>query len=591
MQELKQGTKLQGGKYVIKRVLGQGGFGITYLAEQVSLKREVAIKEFFMKDSCDRDDTGRVTVPTSGSKVQVERYRAKFSKEAETMAGLDHPNIVSVIDVFEENDTVYYVMPFMAGGSLSDLVKKQGRLSEKRALRYVGQVASALKYLHEQRHLCHYDVKPANILLNSYDSAVLIDFGISKNYDSEGNETSSTPVGKSAGFAPLEQYQEMVNEFSPASDVYALGATLYYLVMGKTPPTAISLSQGEELTFDNQVSQGTQRLIKDAMKLASRQRPQDAGIFIGSKSDEPASLPEETLLAKPEETVPTPAKPSKSKSQQPQEPKQYSPLVEPKKKRSNIHKVIIAAAVLSLILLPLFVFHPWKTKTEAPASSIDSLWVSPVFTAKHAFECLKNGDEQGFYDCLIEFDDELSNGITVVDGKTLSEVREEYRALFSHGIETFYIDYNSYNDYLNRSYQIIQDNGGDFALNEQNISLVVFMPDFIRGDDGYGLSVNLRFIQNSEGQWKMSIPLISHPAGDVDFAHTVIEETPEEAIEEAAKSFALNPPAVDAVKEEAPAESATEAVKEAVDDYNDFTEEKAEEYPEAAKDAAKEAVD
>ena len=310
MQELKQGTKLQGGKYVIKRVLGQGGFGITYLAEQVSLKREVAIKEFFMKDSCDRDDTGRVTVPTSGSKVQVERYRAKFSKEAETMAGLDHPNIVSVIDVFEENDTVYYVMPFMAGGSLSDLVKKQGRLSEKRALRYVGQVASALKYLHEQRHLCHYDVKPANILLNSYDNAVLIDFGISKNYDSEGNETSSTPVGKSAGFAPLEQYQEMVNEFSPASDVYALGATLYYLVMGKTPPTAISLSQGEELTFDNQVSQGTQRLIKDAMKLASRQRPQDAGIFIGSKSDEPASLPEETLLAKPEETVPTPEKPA-----------------------------------------------------------------------------------------------------------------------------------------------------------------------------------------------------------------------------------------------------------------------------------------
>ena len=332
MQELKQGTKLQGGKYVIKRVLGQGGFGITYLAEQVSLKREVAIKEFFMKDSCDRDDTGKVTVPTSGSKVQVERYRAKFRKEAETMAGLDHPNIVSVIDVFEENDTVYYVMPFMAGGSLSDLVKKQGRLSEERALRYVGQVASALKYLHEQRHLCHYDVKPANILLNSYDSAVLIDFGISKNYDSEGNETSSTPVGKSAGFAPLEQYQEMVNEFSPASDVYALGATLYYLVMGKTPPTAISLSQGEELTFDNQVSQGTQRLIKDTMKLASRQRPQDAGIFMGKKAAETAPIPEETIPAKSEKNDPILAKPdnqstppkNKSNSDAPQTPRKLN---------------------------------------------------------------------------------------------------------------------------------------------------------------------------------------------------------------------------------------------------------------------------
>ena len=353
MQELKQGTKLQGGKYVIKRVLGQGGFGITYLAEQVSLKREVAIKEFFMKDSCDRDDTGKVTVPTSGSKVQVERYRAKFRKEAETMAGLDHPNIVSVIDVFEENDTVYYVMPFMAGGSLSDLVKKQGRLSEERALRYVGQVASALKYLHEQRHLCHYDVKPANILLNSYDSAVLIDFGISKNYDSEGNETSSTPVGKSAGFAPLEQYQEMVNEFSPASDVYALGATLYYLVMGKTPPTAISLSQGEELTFDNQVSQGTQRLIKDTMKLASRQRPQDAGIFMGKKAAETVNLPEETIPAKSEKTVPILAKPVNPST--PPQPANSTTRPKDKQKKDSSAKyigwTILVVAILTLLLL------------------------------------------------------------------------------------------------------------------------------------------------------------------------------------------------------------------------------------------------
>ena len=81
MQELKQGTPLQGGKYIIKRVLGQGGFGITYLAEQVSLGREVAVKEFFMKDNCMRDDaSGAMTVPTTGSSVQVDRYREKFMK-------------------------------------------------------------------------------------------------------------------------------------------------------------------------------------------------------------------------------------------------------------------------------------------------------------------------------------------------------------------------------------------------------------------------------------------------------------------------------------------------------------------------------
>lgn len=281
IQELKQGTPLQGGKYIIKRVLGQGGFGITYLAEQVSLGREVAVKEFFMKDNCLRDDaSGAMTVPTTGSSVQVDRYREKFMKEARTLASLDHPNIVSVIDVFEENGTVYYSMPNLSGGSLKELVNKQGPLSENDALRYICQIADALKYMHQDRHICHYDVKPDNILLDSKGNAVLIDFGISKNYDSNGNETSSTPVGKSAGFAPLEQYQDMVKEFSPASDIYALGATLYYLVMGKVPPTAISLSQGENLSFDTSVSHATQRLIESAMKISSRQRPQSVDSFM-----------------------------------------------------------------------------------------------------------------------------------------------------------------------------------------------------------------------------------------------------------------------------------------------------------------------
>ena len=239
-----------------------------------------------MKESCERDAQGRVTVPTTGSKVQVERYRAKFLKEAETMASLDHPNIVSVIDVFNENGTVYYVMPFMKGGSLSDLVKSKGRLPEERALRYVAQIASALKYMHEQRHLCHFDVKPANILLNAYDNAMLIDFGISKNYDSNGNETSSTPVGMSEGFAPLEQYQQMVSEFSPASDVYALGATLFYLLMGKVPPSAISLVQGEELQFDTAVSDTVKQIVLSAVVPAIKKRLQSVEGFINLKDSD-----------------------------------------------------------------------------------------------------------------------------------------------------------------------------------------------------------------------------------------------------------------------------------------------------------------
>ena len=295
---------MQDGKYVIKRVLGQGGFGITYLAEQVLLKRKVAIKEFFMKDNCLRDDkTGAVSVPSTGSAIQVERYCAKFLKEAQTMASLDHPNIVKVIDVFEQNGTVYYVMPYLNGGSLSDLVKAQGRLPEDAAMRYIHQIAAALKYMHEEKRVCHYDIKPANILLDKKGNAVLIDFGISKNYDSDGNETSSTPIGMSMGYAPIEQYQQLVNEFSPASDVYALGATLYYLVMGKTPPTAVSRVAGEELDFGGELSPSLQQLIESAMIIGVKNRPQDVDGFLNYVAREVPSQPPIPTEKASEDTV------------------------------------------------------------------------------------------------------------------------------------------------------------------------------------------------------------------------------------------------------------------------------------------------
>lgn len=284
-QTLQPGTPLQGGKYVIKQVLGQGGFGITYLAEQVSLGREVAIKEFFMKDGCLRDDTSlHVTVPSTGSAAQVEQYRNKFLKEARTLAGLEHPHIVRVIDVFEENGTVYYSMSYLPNGSLKSRVKSSGKLSEGEALRYVGQVANALKYMHD-RNLCHYDVKPDNILLDVNDNAVLIDFGISKNYDAQGKETSTTPIGLSEGFAPIEQYQG-INDFSPASDVYALGATLYYLLEGQRPPTAIDRVGGKKLDYPVKVSSQARNLIEQAMAISASARPATVNLFSGSKKDE-----------------------------------------------------------------------------------------------------------------------------------------------------------------------------------------------------------------------------------------------------------------------------------------------------------------
>ena len=174
--QLSKGTTLQNSKYQIEKVLGQGGFGITYLARQEILEREVCIKEFFMRDFCNRSETNSaVTLGTSANKELIERYLNKFIKEARTIATLDHPNIIHIHDIFKENDTAYYVMDYIEGESLSEMVKRRGALPEEEAVKYIRSVADALKYVH-QRSINHLDVKPGNIMVRHSDSHVFLLF-------------------------------------------------------------------------------------------------------------------------------------------------------------------------------------------------------------------------------------------------------------------------------------------------------------------------------------------------------------------------------------------------------------------------------
>lgn len=283
--QLKQETLLQGGRYRIEQVLGQGGFGITYLAIQSGLERKVAIKEFFMKELCERDiSTNYVTQVTESNKATVNRFKEKFLKEARHIAKLNHPHIVRIIDVFEENSTAYYVMEYAENGSLSEKVRKQGTLSEAAATRYILQVAAALDYIHKHK-MNHLDVKPANILINEKNEAVLIDFGLSKQYDFiTGNQTSTTPVGISHGYAPLEQYKEGgVQEFSPETDIYALGATFFKMLTGITPPNASDVNE-DGVSVDQLKANGVSRqaitVICKAMEGRKRDRIKDVCFFI-----------------------------------------------------------------------------------------------------------------------------------------------------------------------------------------------------------------------------------------------------------------------------------------------------------------------
>lgn len=271
---------LQNGKYRIVRVLGQGGFGITYEGVQTGLNRRVAIKEFFMSDYCEREGgSSRVTIMgTKGNRVLVERFKEKFLKEAQMIAGLDDvPHIIRIYDVFQENGTAYYVMEYIAGGSLRSLVKQRGRLDEAMAKRYIAQVGEALAELHK-RHIMHLDVKPDNIMLKDGE-AILIDFGVSKHYDQGGDATTTTPVGRSKGYAPLEQYKQGgVQSFSPETDIYSLGATLYFLLTGQNPPEATELVTSP-IICPNYVSENMRMVITKTMQANKERRPNHMGIF------------------------------------------------------------------------------------------------------------------------------------------------------------------------------------------------------------------------------------------------------------------------------------------------------------------------
>ena len=280
--QLKPGTLLQSGKYRIEKVLGQGGLGITYLAEQTSLRRKVAIKEFFMYEYCNRDEnTSYVTVGTNSKKALVEKLKGKFIIKVNLIRNLHHNGVVGVSDVFEENGTAYCVMNYM-DRSLSQLIDDKGRLTEAEALRYIRQVSETLKYVHSKGML-HLDIKPVNIMIDEEDNPILIDFGNSKQYDEEFGDGPITLLGIAPGYAPLEQYmQGGVAAFSPETDIYSLGATLYKLVTGITPPGPDEMIYKNGINFpkDIHLSENIKGVITYAMQLKRKDRPHSIEEFL-----------------------------------------------------------------------------------------------------------------------------------------------------------------------------------------------------------------------------------------------------------------------------------------------------------------------
>ena len=329
---LHAGSSLQNGKYRILSVLGQGGFGITYLAEQTGLGMRVAIKEFFLKGSCTRENgTSRVSVPVSDNEELVTRCLKKFKAEARKIASLNNDHIVNIIDVFDENGTSYYVMKYLGGGSLA-LRLKGGAVPLKAALKVIGDIADALKSVHSNG-LLHLDVKPANILFDERGRSVLIDFGVSKYVDSQqDSSTTSSLIGYSRGFAPLEQVNSVTSSLSPASDIYALGATLYNLVTGSVPPEASVVMDMGITNWPTDMDEDVKHAIIQAMQPRRKDRPQDIDSFL-------ALLPveQEEMLPEDDTVVITAVEPELAQAQTPARPPKRWPLV--------VAAVMLAASV------------------------------------------------------------------------------------------------------------------------------------------------------------------------------------------------------------------------------------------------------
>lgn len=225
--------------YVVKRVLGQGGFGITYLARDENLAQDVAIKEYLPIELAvrERDDSVHPMSGTHEDKYQWGLHR--FVQEARTLAKFDHPNLVRVLSVFEHNNTAYMVMRYERGQTLQELLTDRKTLEESEIMRLLVPLLGGLETIHAQGFV-HRDIKPANIFLRQDGSPVLLDFGAARQAISQ--ESKSLTSLYSPGYAPIEQYYTRKDEQGPWTDVYGTGATLYRCVAGFAPMDAIDRS-------------------------------------------------------------------------------------------------------------------------------------------------------------------------------------------------------------------------------------------------------------------------------------------------------------------------------------------------------------
>ncbi|MEG4807740.1 serine/threonine-protein kinase [Microcoleus sp. F8-D3] len=286
------GQRLNGDRYIIEGKLGEGGFGVTYLAQKAQNSQRVVIKT--LKDELLSD-------------LNFSRYRDKFRDEALLLAVCKHPNIVQIDTYFTHDDFPCIAMEYVAGEDLWKWVEKRGLLSETKALNYIRKAGEAVIVVHE-KGLLHRDIKPQNIMVRDNQDAVLIDFGLARGFIP--NRTQQITVELTQGFAPPEQYGRF-GKFAQYTDVYALAATLYYLLT-KTLPTGADLRGLKHplkspLQINSCISDEVNEAILQGMEMDAIKRPQSVQEWLAMLPQPPLGNERPKGVVPP--TIPSPQPP------------------------------------------------------------------------------------------------------------------------------------------------------------------------------------------------------------------------------------------------------------------------------------------
>ena len=397
---LKPGTILDG-KYLVGEMLGQGGFGITYIGFDLLLEQKVAIKEYFPMSTGMVSRENRSMVVWSNAmmgKTGTQKGFDSFLKEARKMAKLGGiPGVVGVKSVFIQNETAYIVMDFIEGETLLKKLQREGPMPFDTCLSLLTPIIQSLAEVHEHG-IIHRDISPDNIMVRPDGRLILLDLGAAKDLDiqgRDGNVQSSQMVAKQ-GFSPIEQYQRNAS-IGPWTDVYAMAATIYYCCTGILPPTAVDRIVDGTLTCQPLLTQAQFDVLAYCMSIRAENRPRSMTALLqmavrpqGGQAEPPRAVPTppqpvETVKAPPRpaevQAAPKPTYPTPTPSAPPQPaaprpaPTAVKPAYQPpaspqpSQQKRSFPKWLIPVAAVVVLLLCIFIGSAKK------ASATDTVYV------------------------------------------------------------------------------------------------------------------------------------------------------------------------------------------------------------------------